>query len=202
MGNAEHSYERDKVVQIINSVIQKVSAGADTSQELIFQELKDLKKIIDDARKDLGAAGAGDIKDKHIPTATDELEAVVGATAEATGTIMDAGDVIMEKAGEVGGDVGDVLMNEATKIFEACSFQDITGQRITKVVKTLQAIDEKVSSLMNVLGVSIPSANDDTDTSGEEGAASGDAALLKGPQMPGQGVTQDDIDQLLAEFDE
>lgn len=198
MGNPEHSYERDKVVEIINSVIQKVSVGTDASHEIIFQELKDLKQIIDEARQEIGSAGAGDIKDKHIPTATDELEAVVGATAEATGTIMDAADVIMEKAGEVGGDVGDALMNESTKIFEACSFQDITGQRITKVVKTLQAIDEKVSKLMQVLGDSVPDGQAD---SGEE-EAQGDAALLNGPQMPGQGVTQDDIDKLLAEFDE
>ena len=199
MGNAEHAYERDKVVRIINSVIQKVSAGGGASQEIIYQELKDLKKIIDEARREIGSTGAGEIKDKHIPTATDELEAVVGATAEASGAIMDACDVIMEKAGDAGAS-SDAIMAEVTKIYEACSFQDITGQRITKVVKTLQTIDEKVAKLMEVLGEKMPGIDSDSDDGEEE--SSGDAALLNGPQLPGGGVTQDDIDKMLAEFDE
>ena len=84
----DHSYEREQVVQIINSVISKVenTGGARLS---IFKELKDLQRIIDEARSEIGATRPTDIKGKHIPTATDELDAVVEATAEATGKIMD-----------------------------------------------------------------------------------------------------------------
>jgi chemotaxis protein CheZ len=139
-----------------------------------------------------------DINDKHIPTATDELDAVVEATAEATGAIMDSCDVIMEKASAVGGENGDAMVNEVTKIYEACSFQDITGQRITKVVKTLKDIEAKVEKLLAVVSHKMPgSAEED---GGDEGG-NGDAALLNGPQLPGSGISQDDIDKLLAEFD-
>ncbi len=193
-----HSYEKEEVVQIINSVISKVEHAEDVSRDAIFQELKDLKRIIEEAREEIGLTRPGDIKDKHIPTATDELDAVVGATAEATGTIMDCCDVISEIAGGVGDEKGSALTDEVTKIYEACSFQDITGQRITKVVKTLKVIEEKVEKLVDVLGNKAPGTSEE-ETGGE--GEGGDAALLNGPQMPDKAVTQDDIDKLLAEFD-
>lgn len=198
--HAHHSgpYERDQVIRIINSVISKVEHAGDASRDAIFSELKELQKVIEDARKEVGMAGAGDIKSKHIPTATDELDAVVEATAEATGTIMDACDVIQEKAAEAGA-AGEVIGGEVIKIYEACSFQDITGQRITKVVSTLRTIEEKVNKLLNGLGESL--SDSEGEGSGESSGPKGDAALLNGPQMPDKAITQDDIDKLLAEFD-
>lgn len=192
----KHGYDREQVMQIINSVISKVEAG-DTGRLAIFRELKQLKKIIDDARAELGATRATDIKSKHIPTATDELDAVVAATAEATGAIMDSCDVIMEKGGEVGGEAGDAIVGEVTKIYEACSFQDITGQRITKVVTTLHKIEEKVSKLVAVLSEKLPVDHEDGE---EEDTRKGDEKLLNGPQMPDKAITQDDIDKLLEDF--
>ena len=38
------------------------------------------------------------------------------------------------------------------KIFEACSFQDITGQRITKVVKSVTYVEDRVNDLIAVWG--------------------------------------------------
>ena len=36
-------------------------------------------------------------------------------------------------------------------IFEACSFQDITGQRIAKVVETLEHIEQRVARFADVM---------------------------------------------------
>jgi chemotaxis protein CheZ len=192
---SEQGYGRDQVVKIINSVLQKVESG-DDGRLVIFRELKQLQKIIDDARKELGAARAGDIKDKHIPTATDELDAVVAATAEATGTIMDSCDVIIEKAGEAGA-IGQSIKDEVTKIYEACSFQDITGQRITKVVTTLRTIEEKVSKLVAVLSDKLPV---EMPAGEEEDKRVGDERLKNGPQMPDKAISQADIDKMLEDF--
>ncbi len=193
----DSTYEKDQVVQIINSVISKVGGTGDLSRDAIFKELGDLKKIIEDARAEMRQAGASDIKGKHIPTATDELDEVVKATAEATGTIMDACDVIQEKAGAAGGENGDAIGAEVMKIYEACSFQDITGQRITKVVTSLKAIEEKVDNLMAVLGGASSGA---AASAVSEDARTGDEALLNGPQMPDQAMGQEDIDDLLSEL--
>jgi len=145
-------FEREQVVQIINSVVSKIeNVGGEATTTGIFKELKERQRIIDEARNEIGLTRPTDIKDKHIPTATDELDAVVESTAEATGTIMDSCDVIMDKASAVG-EAGEAINNEVTKIYEACSFQDITGQRTTKVVTTLKTNDDKVGKLINGLG--------------------------------------------------
>ncbi|GJL84377.1 MAG: hypothetical protein DHS20C02_01520 [Micavibrio sp.] len=193
----DQGYKRDQVVKIISSVISKVEAIEDVERETIYRELKNLHDIIEEARQEVGQAQAGDISDKHIPTATDELDEVVRATAEATGTIMDACDIISEKAAEAG-EAGAAITDEVMKVYEACSFQDITGQRITKVVATLKAIESKVDALMKVLGEKMPGMPIQGD--GESGGE-GDAALLNGPQMPDKAITQAEIDKLLEEFD-
>lgn len=189
-------YKKDQVISLINSVLAKVEANSEVSSDSIQQELADLQKIIREARSDIGAARPSDIKEKHIPTATDELDAVVESTAEATGTIMDCCDVIQEKAGEIEGEISQAISDEVIKIYEACSFQDLTGQRITKVVNTLKTIEDKVERMIAVLSDGVPGVDH---YAGEE-EQKGDG-LLNGPQLPGKGVSQDDIDALLAELD-
>lgn len=201
MSDPEHSYDREQVVQIINSVVSKIeNVGGEATATGIFQELKGLQRIIDEARNEIGLTRPKDIQDKHIPTATDELDAVVEATAEGAGTIMDSCDVIQEKAVEVGGDAGEAIGNEVIKIFEACSFQDITGQRITKVVTTLKTIEDKVQKLVDVLGEKLPIEHHEGPDPEEEEKTI-EEKLLNGPQMPDKAITQDDIDKLLEDFD-
>ena len=85
------------------------------------------------------------------------------------------------------------LQDATTRIYEACSFQDITGQRITKVVATLKTIDAKVAQIVAAFsGRSIDVAVPEPEPVG---------ALLNGPQLPGQAMDQSDIDKLLASFD-
>ncbi len=193
---ARSSYGRDQVVKIINSVLSKVEHPVEDDRHTIFHELKELKRIIEEARAEIGMGRAHDINEKHIPTATDELDAVVAATATATGTIMDSCEIIESEASAIGGEEGEILANEVTKIYEACTFQDITGQRIKKVVTTLRTIEEKVAKLIVVLGEQSGTGSVD-----EDDTRTGDERLLNGPQMPETAISQDEIDKLLSEFD-
>ncbi len=187
--------KKERIVSIISSVIDKVGRNEQVSLTGILTELRDLLLVIEEMRRDMGVVRPFDITGKHIPGATDELSAIVDATSEATGTIMDCCDVILEKSGAVGGENGDAITAEVMKIFEACSFQDVTGQRVSKVVKTFSDIEEKIDRLVSVLGVKV------SGTSEEEDARSEDEKLLNGPQMADQAISQDDIDKLLAELD-
>lgn len=187
---------RDKVVEIISSVIKKVEEKGELSREAIYGELKDLHNLIEQTRKDISETRMNEIAGKHIPSATDELDAVVAATEVATSSIMDCCDVIAGQAAALPAEASQVLTDQVTKILEACSFQDITGQRITKVVKSLKTIDEKVSSLLNILEEKIPGLPTRIDDDGREG----DARLLNGPQLPDKAISQEDIDKLLADL--
>ena len=86
------------------------------------------------------------------------------------------------------------------KIFEACSFQDITGQRITNVVKTLKKIEAKVSKMILIIASRIPGIDDSGDQSPENDDKTEDEKLLNGPQMAYKAISQDEIDKLLADF--
>jgi chemotaxis protein CheZ len=95
------------------------------------------------------------------------------------------------------------LQGAVTRIYEACSFQDITGQRIGKVVTALKAIEGRIASVVSAAsGMPGPNAapapvaapaQDNKRTEGEK--------LANGPQLPGAGVSQSEIDRLLASFD-
>ncbi len=195
----EGPFERDEVVRMIDSVVRKVSiSGIDNEGAGIVSDIQELGQIIEQMRRDIGRSGVGDIKDKHIPTATDELDAVVGSTEDATGAIMDACEAIQGFVSESGGAVSDKIDAEVIKIFEACSFQDITGQRISKVVGTLKEIEAKVAVILDALGGAIPASSEGA---GDATATDSEADLLNGPQMPGEGVSQSDVDKLLSDFD-
>ncbi|MCK6418465.1 MAG: protein phosphatase CheZ [Alphaproteobacteria bacterium] len=191
------AFGRDQVIKIITSVINKVEHAEGDTNDAIYMELRVLHSLIEEARREVGFARPGDINNKYIPGATDELDAVVEATAGATGAIMDSCEAIEGIAAEIGGDASAKLIEQVTKIYEACSFQDITGQRIKKVITALKAIEEKVNNLMRIVGEKLPGIEE----SGSQGAAEGDAALLNGPQLPGKGINQDEIDKLLSQFD-
>ena len=73
-------------------------------------------------------------------------------------------------------------------------FQDITGQRITKVVAALKAIDAKVNHIISAFeqpGAAPPPPRPTLP----------DVSLENGPQLPASAMDQSDIDKLMASFD-
>lgn len=88
----------------------------------------------------------------------------------------------------------DQLTANANLVFEACSFQDITGQRVGKVAKSITYVEERVDKLINLLGVEQTNEVEVEVPEGWEKDA--DEALLNGPQLNGEGLKQDDIDKL------
>lgn len=192
-------YARGQVIEIINSVIDKIDTDKSVTRE-VFVHLSELAQIIDSLKKDISSVQPGHVKNSHIPDATDELGAVVTATAEATNKIMSVCEEIEAIAGTVEGAPGEDIRNKVTQIYEACGFQDITGQRIRNVVGTLQVIETKIDRIMETLnetvGLKISDEKFEKVVSIDD-----DKSLLNGPQMPDKAVTQADIDKLLAEFD-
>jgi chemotaxis protein CheZ len=191
-------YGRGQVIEIINSVINKMDANSQSRE--VYTHIAELAQIIDSLKKDINSYNPEHVKNSHIPDATDELDAVVTATAEATNKIMSVCEEIEDIAATVGGDIQDKITGKTIQIYEACSFQDITGQRIRNVVGTLRVIENKLDQIMGTLGekVGLKIADGKYEKSV---SVDDDKSLLNGPQLPEKAVTQDDIDKLLAEFD-
>ena len=192
----------DDIKEVVESIMGSMQGELTATDIQLYLELESLAAFIDSAKLDIAALRPDEVTDDYIPPATDELDAIVNATAEATNRIMDYAEIIEGVVDEVSPEVADKLMESTTNIFEACGFQDITGQRITKVVNALKDIDDKVNRLVEAFGTEIDrykSALPETES--VEDKAPTDEELLSGPQLENKAQSQEDIDALLASFD-
>ena len=189
------------VARIVTEIVRNTDVELTQLDLKVFQEIDSLAKYIQAAKAEIAAIRPDEIRDDFVPSATDELDAVVAATEEATGTILDNAEKVMEVAGELEEPTQSNLIEMVTAIFEACNFQDITGQRITKVVTTLKHIDERIQALASILGDEVDRATV-PDAVVEVGSGKlDDEDLLNGPQLPNSAIDQDEIDKLMADFD-
>jgi chemotaxis protein CheZ len=185
----------EMVAEVVRVVLSTLSGDLSAQETSLLAEVEALGHTIARAKGEIAALRVDDITDNHIPFATDELDAIVEHTATATNAILSSCETLDEVARSVTGEPATRLQDATTRIYEACSFQDITGQRINKVVGTLKTIEAKVVQIVATFG------NGDRETLDEFAGAATDAALLNGPQHPAVAMDQSDIDKLLASFE-
>jgi chemotaxis protein CheZ len=191
-----------EITAIVESIMSKLAGDLTAADLKLYTELEQLARFIQNARSEIAAVRPHDINSEDIPRATDELDAVVGATEEATGTILDACEQLEKASAGLPPEAAEAITNAVTRIYEACNFQDITGQRITKVVKTLKHIEDRVSAMLTAFGGEIAKHQGGAAPAAAPAVAKpNDAELLNGPQMPDDAKKQAEIDAILASFD-
>ena len=186
----------DAVAKIVTYILDALKEEVSQADLHFYNELADLAHYINQAKHDIAAIQPKQISTEYIPSATDELDAVVGATEEATNKIMDVCDEITALAGHCPPEVNEKLIGCTTKIFEACNFQDITGQRITTVVEALKHIDAKIAVIVKAMGDEIEHVGG-TQLKHVH-APDPEKGLLNGPQLAKNAINQDEIDRLLS----
>lgn len=201
MTEDEKAYGRGQVIEIITTVINKFNGSSDDLR-VMYEHISSLAQTIDRLKKEIASSQTYNVKHSHVPDALDELDAVIDSTAEATNAIMAACEEIEHVGSTLSSEQAAELSDKVTKIYEACSFQDITGQRIRKVVSTLKEIETKIDSLLKTLDMSVgPVPHDESPPNAKVVSIEDEKSLLNGPQMADKAISQDDIDRLLAEFD-
>ncbi|MBX9633468.1 MAG: protein phosphatase CheZ [Magnetospirillum sp.] len=186
----------DQVAEVVRAMLDTMTGDIDANDLKLYREIESLADYIHAAKAEIAALRPGEIKNEFIASATDELDAIVGSTEAATNEIMDSAEHLESLTPMMDAQVAERLTEITTRIFEACTFQDITGQRITKVVKMLKEIEGRVESLVRAFGseMDAPAAKADK-------AVVTDQDLLNGPQLPSTAADQAEIDRLLASFD-
>jgi chemotaxis protein CheZ len=184
----------EMVADVVRAVLATMRGDVTAPNASLLTEVEELACTVADARAEIAALQAADIRASHIPSATDELDAIVARTAAATNTILECCETLDALGPSLAGEAARAVQDVTTKVYEACGFQDITGQRITKVVATLQAIERKVAHIIEIFGRG-------TNPATAPEAAHETQSLLNGPQMPASAMGQSDIDALLASFD-
>jgi chemotaxis protein CheZ len=191
--------DRGEIEKVVQTVVATLRGDMTAAELSLYAELEGLSRFIRHAKTEIAALRPDEIQDKHLPTAADELDAIVGATEQATNVILDSVEKIERASSALDGEPKDAIGTAITNIYEACNFQDITGQRISKVVRTLKQIEDKVAGLVKAFGDEIQrhaglARAEASDAPQDEAAA--DKALLNGPQLPGNANSQADIDAL------
>ncbi|WP_309418236.1 protein phosphatase CheZ [Telmatospirillum sp.] len=184
----------EEVGDVVRSLLMSLSGDVSAGDLRLYSEVQALATYIHNAKMEIAALRPQDIQQQYIASATDELDAIVGATENATNAILDAAEKLESLTDDTVPEVGQRLTEQITLIYEACNFQDITGQRITKVVRALKHIEERIDALVLAFGPEVK----DTDKPSEQTSAQtlSDEELLNGPQLPEKAHDQAAIDAL------
>jgi len=136
------------VAELLTSSLQPLLRRIDVTLQ---QELRGILLKIETLRREISKVHADDISSNRIPEMGKELSEVVRATEEATNSIMTSAENVLANENKPEAEFKALVSNEMMKIFEACSFQDITGQRVTKVVETVEVIEDRINILCEMM---------------------------------------------------
>jgi chemotaxis protein CheZ len=193
---------RDEIHEVVAEMLATMEGDLSEMNLKLYAEVESLARYIVTAKGEIAALRPDEIMSTHLPSATDELDAIVGSTEDAANGILQAMESLETLTSEMTPEIAEKVTEAVTQVYEACNFQDITGQRITKVVKALKHIEAKVDALVSAFGNEISKYKATQPEAGApEPDTTSDAALLNGPQLPDNASKQNDIDALLASFD-
>lgn len=189
--------------------VAEVHALLDTYRAQVEQceKLKVELDLIHDAisrtKREIAVLHGKSFNGQEMARVNGELGAVVGGTEQATQQILEAVEAIDQAATALSSNVtpdqqkllSEEIQERVVSIFEACNFQDLTGQRINKVMQTMKFIEQHICEMMNIWGgVDAIKAHAPPVADTREG----DARLLNGPRLDGETghASQDDIDAM------
>ncbi|MCF3932454.1 protein phosphatase CheZ [Acuticoccus sp. M5D2P5] len=208
ISEAKRLAESSPMTQQVDYILQELhtmrAKGSDnepvTTAIAMWSGVEDIQKRIDVTKTEISALQARGADDVCKNRTAEELRAVVSGTEMATDQILAAAETIDgivqplltckdETTRKNASEVADCVL----QIFEACNFQDITGQRITKVLDSLQFIEQRIATMIDVWRTT----QEHHDTEKKEKT---DRDLLNGPALETDHgvVSQDDVDALFS----
>lgn len=191
----------ERIGEIVDGILTRLDGEATGPGLKLYRDVEALAAYIDATKAEIASIRPQDIRDDHIQAASDQLDAIVGDTEKAAGAILDAAEEIEAVAGRVDPKAAEEIRTAVTSIFEACNFQDITGQRITRVVRALKDIERKVAAIVTAYALQSGAKTAKPARKKKASVAKGkpkDQELLDGPQLPDAAKSQDDIDTLFS----
>ena len=166
-------------------------------------ELDLIHDAINRTKREIATLHGKSFDGQEMAKVNGELGAVVGGTEQATQQILEAVEAIDQAATALSKNISadqqkllsEEIQERVVAIFEACNFQDLTGQRISKVMSTMKFIEQHINAMMDIWGgVDAIKAHAPPIVDTREG----DAKLLNGPKLDGDDghASQNDIDAL------
>lgn len=192
------SLELDDALALAETSIRALTVLAEGDAGIAESKIDEMAGRVARLKAGITQLQAHHLRNRHIPEAGSELDATVEATETAATRIMEAAEAILEAEGTKPKAYREIVNTQIMAIFEACAFQDITGQRISKVRDNLNSIDSRVARFADAVGATgggDDRANDEEPEAAREKRKK--ELILNGPARKGEGVSQDQIDALL-----
>lgn len=178
-----------EVLNLSQQLVDAMQTFFGSIDKTVYGEISYIATYIAKTRDEISALRPNDIRSERIPTAGAELEAIVRNTENASNLIMGAAERIMA-LDPADANYHGTVQECVLEIFQACSFQDLTGQRVRKIVESLNHIEERVARFSQVMGV------EDAPVPETEAERRRKELLLNGPALDGPATSQDAIDAL------
>jgi chemotaxis protein CheZ len=195
MKGEKNSISIEDAGKILEKVAGTITSGNSAAEIFLRDEIIKIANHIQTTKNEILALSPNTDATKTIGAAAVQLDAVVKATEEAAHTIMDAADEIQNVVGASSADAAlkQQITDITARIYEACNFQDLTGQRIKKVMHALDFTESRIRRLIGLF-------SSDGTVNPEELAKITPAndGMLDGPQLPGQAPSQADIDAMFS----
>jgi chemotaxis protein CheZ len=189
-----------------------IEGGGERHDQMTAGDLSKLKSETDSIHRaisrtmqELASLHFGTFGDAGQGRASRELDAVVDSTERATQQILEAAEIIDEAANTLSASLkqdqeqalASDIRDHVVRIFEACNFQDLSGQRIAKVLATLTFVEDRVARMLEIWGGR--DALKDY-AAGALAVRDTETKLVNGPKLSGdQGhVSQQEIDAMFA----
>ena len=141
-------------------------------------------------RREIAALRPGVISHDQLPSVRGELASVRGDTQAAAERIMVAAETLLSRASMLPESCGPALM----EILEACAFQDIVGQRLSRASTLLGEVEKRIDRFARA--VNIPDAAEMFDRDRIVREARREVLLIEGPQAASAAIDQDSVDKL------
>lgn len=187
-----------QIAQLESKVDELISR--DRQLTSFYDEVSNISGRIDTTKRELANVAHPRLTQDRFRQAATELAAVVATAESSTNKIMESAEKLDAIIKDIATDISELdlavrrtqMIDLIVKIYEACNFQDLTGQRINKVMKTIGYIESRIQAIVQVWGskaleqfpVPVPIEKIDS------------GLVLKGPQDTGQAISQADIDAL------
>src|ERR671921_479948 len=169
----EGAVERhSEIMGLLEAIKDSIVPAEEISTSLLEEHRRDMQEAlrlkggldsiyeaISRTKREIATLHYAGAQGQEITRVTDQLGAIVLGTETATNSILAAAEKIDDLSSNLssrlsGGDqeIAREILDHVISIFEACNFQDITGQRISKVVNAMRFVEERVHHMMEIWG--------------------------------------------------
>ena len=185
-----NTIQLDDAQTYLDKVIESLNALDRQEKGPLVAVLEHLSRYVQSTKQDIVSLRSAEGAGNSFSTAAVELGEIAAEASKATNDIMNAAEEVEQISASLDKDTAGKLSDSMARIYEACAFQDITGQRITKVINAIQSIEERVIGLARACGGAVETVSIAPRAAGDE------SHLLNGPQLAVNKKSQDEIDKL------